>query len=310
MTEQSVRSLLDARIDGSIESVVWYRSRGSAHYALVTALRDNETVGITTVLLDTDDDSLRVLDNSMWLPAESAILDAAIRSLARTTNRIEDSIEDDGAMRESLLTWGVDEVESYRIDDEYDPDADEDWKAREGADEMLRVRERLDEAGIEPVDRFVRLAWGGKAPWEGEPQRIMRSPDDIAGNYGIEVDPDDDLVILDVDDLDDAPLDRLPSTLRSESPHGGEHLFYRVPGWRDEFRDRFGVENPHTSFGEVRSGDGYVVGPGSELTDCKHGCCSEDDPGEYDLVDDLPITTMKASILSDLLAPFREGSDA
>jgi hypothetical protein len=305
----SVDELLEERVDGEIQSVFWFRSRDSARYGLVTALRDNGTVGVVQVLLDVDDDVLRVLgDNSMWLPAEQPILDGAIRSLARACNAAGDSVDADDPMRESLLSFDAEEMGAYELSDDYDPtERDGDWKASEGADEMDRVHERLAESPVETADRLIRLEWGGKAPWEGEPQRVMRSPDQIAGNYGVEVGEDDDLVILDVDDVETAPLDEMPDTLRSESPHGGEHRFYHVPGWREHFRERFDdVENPHPSYGEVRSQDGYVVGPGSELTDCKHGCCTEGDPGQYRL-DDGAIATVDAETFGDLIEPYRGG---
>jgi len=305
----AVDQLLDERLDGEIESVVWYRSRGSARYALVGSLTEDGRAWLSTVLLDVEDDTLRVLDNSMWLPADSNVLDAAIRSLARTCNAATESVEDADPMRESLLSFDADEFGEYAIEDEYDPSSgSEDWKATEGADEMDVVHERLAESPVSNADRLIRLEFGGKAPWEGEPQRVMRSPDEIGGNYGVEVSEDYDLVILDVDDTEEAPVSSMPTTLRSESPHSGEHRFYHVPGWREHFRERFdGVLNPHPSWGEIRSQDGYVVGPGSTLTDCKHGCCTEDDPGEY-VLDDAPVETVEAEALGDLLEPYREGS--
>lgn len=308
---QTVEDLLRGRIDGEIQSVAWYRSRGSARYAIVTSLTDDGRAWLSTVLLDVEDETLRLLDNSMWLPADGDVLDVAIRSLARTCNATNDSLDDDSPMRESLLSFDAEQFAEFRLVDDYEPDDQtDDWKASSGADEMDVVHERLAESPIDNADRLIRLNFGAKDPWDGEPQRVMRSPDEIGGNYGVEVDGDDDLVIVDVDDVEECPIDDLPETLRSESPHGGEHRFYHVPGWLETFRERFSAENPHPSWGEIRSQDGYVVGPGSELTGCKHAdCCSEESPGTYDL-DDAPIATVEAGALADLLAPYRGGSDA
>lgn len=311
MTEQTVRELLAERIDGEIEAVAWYKSTGSANYGLVTSLTDDARAQLTTVLIDTDDDTLRVLpDSSMWLPADPDVLDAATSAIARTTSAAagSEAVEnDDGPMTTSLLAFDADEIGGYALEDDYEPtDAGADWKETGGREERWKVHGRLKESPIANADRFIRLEFEGKAPWPGAPQRNMYHPKEVGANYGVEVSEDDDLVIVDVDDLDECPIDELPETLRSESPHGGEHRFYHVPGWQEVFQDRFGVDNPHPSWGEVRSQDGYVVGPGSFLTDCKHDdCCTEDDPGEYKL-DDGPIATIDAEDLADLLAPFRE----
>ena len=306
---EAVEQLLDERIDGEIESTVWYRANGSARYAIVTSLTEDGRAWLSTALLDVEDDTLRVLDNSMWLPAETEVLDAAIRSLARTCNAAGETIDDADPMRDSLLGVDADALGEYEIEDEYEaPDPSADWKETQGAGEMDTVHARLRDSPIENADRMIRLAFGGKRPWEGEPQRVMRSPDEIGGNYGVEVSEEDALVIVDVDDTETAPLSDMPETLRSESPHDGEHRFYHVPGWKEHFRERFsGVLNPHPSYGEVRSQDGYVVGPGSELTDCKNGCCTEDSPGEY-VLDDAPIATVDPETLGDLIEPYREGA--
>lgn len=306
MASERVADLLEERIDGEIESVAWYNSRQGTHYGLVTALRGNGTVALTTVILDTGDETLRIhADNSMWLPAEPDTLDVAIRSLARASNAATGSIDDVDPMTESLLEFSAEEIGDHEISDDYEPgDDDEPWQASSGPEEMGEVHSLLEESPIETADRLIRLEFGRKDPWSGEAQRVMRGPDEIGGNYGVEVDADDDLVILDVDDLEAAPVDEMSESLRSESPHGGEHRFYHVPGWRETFKDRFGVENPHGTWGEVRAGDGYVVGPGSELTECKHGCCTESDPGEY-VLDSAPIATVDAEELADLIATGR-----
>ena len=305
----SVDDLLDERIDGEIEAVTWYNEDDGTYYGLVMSVGgDGRRVSMTTVILDLDDETLRVHGrNSMWLPADGDTLDAAIRSLARTTNAVSGSVDDEEPMRESLVGFDAEDIGRYTLDDDYQPDdGGEDWKASSGPEEMTTVFERLVESPVSNAERMIRLEFGEKAPWSGEPKRFMRHPDEIGGNYGVEVSEEDDLVILDIDDMAEAPLDDMPETLACESPHDGEHRFYHVPGWQEHFQDRFGLDNPHPSYGEVRSQDGYVVGPGSELTTCKHeDCCSEASPGEYVLVD-APIATVDAETFGDLLAPFRE----
>jgi len=303
-----VDDLLEERIDGTIESVVWHRSSGDARIGLVTSLTDDDRAMLTTVILDVEDDTLRIHgDNSMWLPGDGDVLDAAIRSLARTCSAATDSIDDEEPLRNSLLDLDAEAIGDYQLVDDYDPsDSGGDWKADEGADEMDVVHERLAEV-LEDPDRMIRLEFGGKAPWEGEPQRIPRHPDAIGGNYGVEAGEETDLVIVDVDDMELAPVDEMPETLRVESPHGGIHLYYHVPGAVAHFADRFDKENPHQEWGEVRAGDGYVVGPGSTLDDCKHDCCTPDDPGEY-VLEDAPIETLDPETIADLLVAHKEGS--
>lgn len=308
MTE-TVEQLLAERVDGSIESTLWHRSRGSTHYGLVASLTDDERLNLSTVVLDLSDETLRIhADNSMWLPADDPdVLNGVMRTVATGVNRARAATGDpDSPIRDSLLDQPADLIGAIEIDDEYDPDSGDDWKAREGRDGIEEVRELLAESPIDEPDRMIRLEMEGKAPWSGETRRIMRSPDEIAGNYGVEVSEEDDLVILDVDDLDLVPLDRLPETMTVESPHEGRHFYFHAPGWREAFRERFdGTENPHPEYGEIRSQDGYVVGPGSLLTSCKHtDCCTEEDPGEY-AIDPDPIATIEAEALADLLAESR-----
>lgn len=307
----TVRELLEQRIDGDVQAVVWHKNRESTYYGVVSSIRENATVGITTVILDLDDETLRIHSkNSMWLPAEGETLGAVIRSLARTTSAVAGSIDDDEEpLAESLIDFDADAIHSYELVDDYEPgETDGDWKETGGREERYTVHERLEESPIENPDRLIRLEFTGKAPWEAQPQRVMLPPEEIGANYGVEAQADDDLVIVDVDDVDEAPLEELREfgTLGCRSPHGGEHFYLHVPGWKEAFAEWFGVENPHPSWGEVRAGDGYVVGPGSILDDCKHGCCTEDDPGRYELVDE-PIATVDAEELAEeFLAPYRE----
>jgi hypothetical protein len=289
---ERVRDLIEERIDGSIESICWHSRDGGTHYGLVVSTRrEAETLSITSILLDTADESLRILgDNSMWIPGDRATLDALIQSLARSSNSLGGSIPADAEpIEESLTEFSAEEIGAHEISDDYEPfDPSVDWKEREGVDGIETVHERLREAPIETADRLIRLEFERKAPWSGEHERVMRPPEEIGGNYGVEVSEDDDLVILDIDDVEtaiEAGVPALPETLSTESPHGGRHLYFVVPGWLDAFREEFGVENPHPSYGEIRSQDGYVVGAGCILTDCKHDCCTEEDPGEYQLID-------------------------
>ena len=302
----SVRELIRERVDGSIESIVFHSDAG-AYYGFVTSLRDDDTAAITTIVLDVDDETLKVHSkNSMWVPADPDTLDQLTRSIARTTSAANGSVDDADTLTESSVGFPVDEMLSYELDDDYSPgDDDGDWKASSGADEMDQVFERLVDSPIQNAERLIRLEFGEKRPWDGEPQRVMRHPDQIGGNYGVEVAEDDELVILDVDDVVQAPTDEIPDTLGCRSPHGGQHYYLHVPGWRETFREQFDVLNPHPEYGEVRSQDGYVVGPGSELTTCKYrDCCTDDDPGTYELVDE-PIATIQPDQFVELVAPFR-----
>lgn len=149
----------------------------------------------------------------------------------------------------------------------------------------VSVAERLPEG-----DRFVRARPGTKEPagtWDtGGPETVDR-------DYLIQC--GDGLVVFDVDDYEKTPewvrdIIRENDTFTVKSPHAGPgegHFYFAVNG---------SVPTKHPEWGDI-IGDVLVMGPGSHLTDCKHGCCTSENPGVYRVVDDREIATVSADRL-------------
>jgi hypothetical protein len=183
------------------------------------------------------------------------------------------------------------------------------------ARERERFAERCREVGIDDR-RFIDVYDGEK-----ETRNHTRfTPDDprLFGNYGVYAgrgnDPDGPhLVDVDVDHYDGADtaaVDALPETFAVESPHttagSPGHRYYLVEG---NVVDRIkeiadGTVNPSPAWGEVRVENQYVVGPGSQLDGCdKDWCdeCARDDGGYYRIANDVPIATITADALIEVL---------
>lgn len=165
-----------------------------------------------------------------------------------------------------------------------------------------RVAYRLREAGFD-TKRFVDIEDGYKRP--AGHGHVQYEPEDVEGNYAVY--PGDGLVLLDVDSYEDEaltePLERLPETFTVVSPHGGEHRYYAVSdGIAERLKVTFGAYNPQPSWGEVRSYNQYVLGPGSQLTDCdKCDECAPSVPGEYQRENDVKIAEIGVETLIDVL---------
>lgn len=173
------------------------------------------------------------------------------------------------------------------------------------------LSERIREAGLTP-DRFIKLQEGSKAPVTHDTHLLTEVE---AGNYGVY--PDHGLVMVDVDSTEDtvysvslsvggsiklrvkaveipSPVEQLPETFTTSSPHGGEHRYYAVEGEGE-------ISNSKREWGEIRAERWYVAGPGSELTDCdkKWHDCSGTGEGHYTIKHDRPIATISASELPE-----------
>lgn len=186
----------------------------------------------------------------------------------------------------------------------------------------------LHEVGLN-TEQFIDVHDGGK----GSTDHTRGSPEAVSGNYGIYA--GDGLVIVDVDDYDAetddealAAVNELPETLTAETPHTdgrtGGHRFYAVaPGEEFETAGEAleavtgNTKSASPSWGDLKVGNGYVVGPGSSLSvdgcdvpwcdDCD-GCdkdwceeCATPDGGRYSIAADRPIATITADDLADLL---------
>lgn len=145
----------------------------------------------------------------------------------------------------------------------------------------------------------------------------------LSGNYGVH--GGQGLIIIDIDDNPEhetPALNALPETFNVISPHadvGQGHRFYRVDGEQvaDAIREETGgAKNAILSWGEIKYGGTYTVGPGSQLDGCdKDDCsaCDEPDGGYYRIGEDreiaeLPPEVIRALIRVDNLAK-NKGSD-
>lgn len=276
--------------------------RGDVVYVLVSYARSNDAgraVDLRTVAVDLGDESVRVTDNGLWVPEDSAVL--AVLSRAVSAAR---GLDDEGLTTASAVDdLDVDSLLSHTVRDSEAPEQDRNDSAPE---EIYSVDERLREAGVDVEERYNRLKFGGKDPWEHD----LRSTETIIDNYGVYATEEDDLLLVDVDDPE--ALDAtLPTTYTVTSPHGSAercHRYYVVEdldAWRDTF-DRY---NLGPEWGDVRTVRQYVVGPGSQLDGCdKDPCsgsppCSEPDGGRYEVVLDRPIERVS---VDDLLPALSE----
>lgn len=158
---------------------------------------------------------------------------------------------------------------------------------------FARLAERLAAAGVS-TDRAHRLT-SSKAPAEsGWADGLHPITDVTPGSYGVV--GGDGLVVVD-DDADRKGVD-LPAWVRDlpddtftvETPHGGTHRYFAVRG---------DVVTGHYEWGDVIASGAYVVGPGTRLTDCGHGCCTPESPGRYRLVRDVPLAAVDAAVFPE-----------
>ncbi len=182
------------------------------------------------------------------------------------------------------------------------------------SDNAQIVADRFASAGVNE-DRFVSVVDGEKASHDHDTR--FDSPVDVPGqNYGIYADPDDAVVLIDVDDYDDetddaglAAINKLQDTFTQESAHGGEHRIYVVTTNDDApvatvLEDEFGAKNPNPSWGEVRAANQYIVGAGSQLDGCdKDWCdaCADAEGGYYTVDVDALIAEINATALVSAL---------
>lgn len=176
---RTVEELINKRIDGDTQSIVWHSENRETKYGLVTVYDDEkDQIRLHTIVLDLNEQSLKVTENSMWIPgsAGTRMVESVARTVSRRTN--PDMSE---PMKKSNLDFSCEEILSHEIEDTYERE-----QGNERQQTMHKLRDKFKDAGIKPVDRFIRLEYGGKAPWDGEAQRTMRPPEEIRGNYGVE----------------------------------------------------------------------------------------------------------------------------
>ena len=337
MTETTtVRDRLHSQLDGEIHAITITKRRADAVYAVVARTTEDgarETVDIRTVVVDLDAEQVRPTDNGIWIPADLGAVEGVMRGLGRTHNDLRDRGSESP---DPLVSSAVNNVDGdLLLDREIEADSyqgvewGDSWGNGEGPPpEIDSLVDRLREAGV-ATDRFSRLNFGDKAPWE---RYANRTSDELLGNYGVEIlpsreapsgdDPDgatyregrddddlDGLVVIDVDDPDRAPVDAieaLGSTFAVTSPHGSDERahHYLVVDDKAALLDHFGSGAVKPGWGDVWISGEYVVGPGCYLDGCsKEHCdsCSTAEGGRYRTVVDEPIRELSSTELIDLL---------
>lgn len=164
------------------------------------------------------------------------------------------------------------------------------------------VAERLEEAGLS-TDRFINVESDRKQSFDHK----TGSHESVRGNYGVYT--GGGLVGFDIDDYNDhietPALDRLPSTFSVKTAHDGEHRYYSVSEDPVSMLRLLtgGAANPSLSWGEIHARNKYLVGPGSEITECsKSGCAScKYGSSAYTIAEDRPIATIPSEALEDVI---------
>ena len=163
------------------------------------------------------------------------------------------------------------------------------------------VSERLAESNIDVNGIAIPLKEGTKECYVDFTDANNReSIKDINQNYALY--PVGELAFVDIDDRDKAPdklLQHTTDTFAIESPHG-QHRWILVP---EE------IPNVKRDWGEIRTENQYVVGPGSKLTDCDNGCCSDSSPGVYRIEKDNKIQNISGEQLSEWIGGFDNTDD-
>jgi len=292
---------------------------GATYYVVVAMTGSNAggaVLDLRTVEVDLGDETVRACENGLWVPHDPEISKSLTQLLGRATNDLTDSVDPDappaahtaveGASLDSLLSQPI------RGDSREDSEETEesDSEATGVPEEIDLLRERLSAAGIGVSERFNKLQFGSKEPWDHE----LVGKDGLYGNYGVYCTAEDSLVIVDVDDPEEAP--DLPRSFAVTSPHGSEerrHLFYKVPDW-EEIHKTADKWNFKPSWGDVQVSNRYVVGPGCQLD--AEGCdlgdheagepggcpeCEDPDGGCYEIVDRGSIEEVPAVALIEVL---------
>lgn len=167
--------------------------------------------------------------------------------------------------------------------------------------DVSTVSRRLRDANVSLESIAIPLRKGTKVPrgkWKDESNR--QSLSDAPQNYAVF--PEGDLTFVDIDNRENAPetlLKNTQGTFTVESPHG-EHRWIRVP---DD------IPNIKREWGELRTDNQYVVGPGSSLTDCDEGCCTPENPGIYEKKNDREILRVSKKDLEEWIGGFEKETE-
>jgi hypothetical protein len=316
--ETRVYDLLLEQLDPDrIHGLTLTARTGLTYYIVVATTQDREggeALDLRTVVVDLQDEEVRVTDNGLWVPADSEVSEGLLRLLSRSTSDLSGGLDSETPPAQIEAADGdLGGVLSSTVGDS---GAEED-SSGSGSDkdhiepEIDILAERLSDAGIS-AKRFNNLEFGSKAPWSHD----MRSKADVMGNYGVYVKKTDPLIIVDVDEPEEAP--DLPETFAVSSPHGTEdraHRFYKVEGL-DRLNDGIPESNEKWNFkpswGDIQIHNRYVAGPGSRLDaeGCDTGPYSKGDPegcsvcespegGRYEIVANRPIEVLSVETVRE-----------
>lgn len=342
---ETVRKRIREELDGRIHGIAVTARRGNTSYCVASHSVDDDRGGrvqLSTVVVDLEAEQVRVHgDNSMWVPRESAGLDALTSVVARTTTDVSTGDKknhpptEQGVGVDDLLDTEVEAADESRDGQRTDMmkrhggiDPSRSWGYGAGAPpEIAEVDSRLEDAGLNPSEHYMRLVFGRKGPMErriSDDTPAERPIDELKGNYGIELLPrDSGLVALDVDYPEQFPDVDLPESFAVSSPHGDDsrrHIILRcdekeaiADGVTDEGEQgAWAVQS--IDWGDLWIGDRFLAGPGCQLSEygCDNGdhergepggceVCEDPERGFYRIVNDAPIATVEASTILDLL---------
>lgn len=286
---------------------------------------------VRTVVVDFDQDAVRVSDNGLWVPHDRDVAQNITQLLARsTTDLANDDTDTEPATLSATTEVDVDLFLDREIQDEPEQsgrqhrdkmqnhtgiDPAREWGYGAGPPpEVHDLIARLEEASLGPAEHLTRLVWGKKEPMDRRPRPLA----ELTGNYGIELLPRDyGLIAIDVDYPEEFPEFVLPPTLEVSSPHGDDtqrHIILKCEE-KGRIADELGAwAVQSTPWGDLWIGDRYLVGPGSQLSEfgCddgdhqrgeRGGCsaCTDPNSGYYEVVSDAPIATVDAQTILDLL---------
>lgn len=155
---------------------------------------------------------------------------------------------------------------------------------------------------------FVKLPAKSKRPveagWQNKPHPLAEALEWLSDgkNYGV-LGGQNGLIIIDADKkiISDLVRDGLPDTFTVKTPRMGEHFYYICPEIKSKIILRQGSKGEEAHFGEIISGGGQVVGPGS---------IHPDTGTPYIVVNDVPIETVTMEQILSILHDYIPSSVA
>jgi hypothetical protein len=301
---------------------------------------DVDVLDKRTVVLDLDNEEVRVTDNGLWTLADETVAGDMARTTARASSDMSGVVDADGPLSVSstdevdvdgVLAHEVPVPEGERTQQDLDKmrrhhgiSPSRPWGYGGGPPpEVDEVVDRLVDVDLDPADHLFRLRWGRKDPFDTvdktrDPPARGRPVDDLVGNYGVDVlSRDEGLVVVDVDYPDEFDGVELPDTFAVSSPHGGDdrrHLVFYCEDKGDlaERLDTWSLQE--LPWGDLWfGGNRYIVGAGCQLSayGCDHevdrdspeccAACDDEDGGYYEVVDEAPIREVDADDVLDLI---------